>query len=35
VRWKDRGWLTNINLPMDGVMDIKGVNVDIKKQVTF
>lgn len=35
VRWKDRGWLTNINLPMDGIMDIKGVNVDIKKQVTF
>jgi len=35
VNWKDNGWDANINLPLDGLMDIKGLNVVIKRKLTF
>ena len=35
VSWKDGGWVADFNLPMDGILDVKGLNVSIKKQVTF
>lgn len=34
IEWKDEAWTANINLPVEGT-EIKGANVNIKREVTF
>jgi hypothetical protein len=34
IEWKDEAWTSNINLPVEGT-EIKGANVNIKREVTF
>jgi len=34
IEWKDDAWTANINLPVEGT-EIKGANVNIKREVTF
>lgn len=34
IEWKDDAWTANINLPIEGT-EVKGANVNIKREVTF